>query len=156
MDLDQHASGIGKLVGNFQTLECVLRIYLCEDRHEPINFPEPGSQHVQETHLTNFDTLGELIDKYNATLDASTKPFQIDRSVVAIRDAIAHGRVISNAPEPPIRLFKFNRPRNGVVTLAFDQLLDEKWFADSRELVSREVHKVVDMSRHRGFKSLAP
>jgi hypothetical protein len=92
MEGTEHVIGLGKIIGNLYSLELLLRIFLCEANGENLEFPDSPTGTVQETHLTNYMTLGELINAYNSKLAPPEKSFLVDRSVVKIRDAIAHGR----------------------------------------------------------------
>ena len=83
---------------------------------------------VQETHLTNYDSLEQLIDKYNNVVNPANSLFLLDRTVVEIRDALAHGRVMSRTSNPPLRIFKFNRPNRGNVDVVYDQTMDQQWY----------------------------
>jgi len=50
----------------------------------------------------------------------------IDRSIVDIRDAIAHGRVAADEEGGQLRLLKFSKPKDGFVEITFYTLLDEE------------------------------
>jgi hypothetical protein len=155
VNLEQHTLESGKLLVNFQSLEFLIRCFLCEEYKEPIEIPEPGAKRVRETHLTNFDSLGTLIDKYNALVSINHPDYVIDRSIVDIRDGLAHGRVIAKVPNPPLRIFKFNKPSNGFVNLTFDQMLDDDWFNKNRALIFQQTEKVLNCARLQGHKSIS-
>ena len=108
--VDAHSWELGKLVNNSQSFELFLRVFLAglagsvkimrEGSHADmprVDIPRVGDV-VPETALTNYDSLGQLIDKYNDAVEVHRR---IDRELVEIRDALAHGRVVSLAPHPP-------------------------------------------------------
>src|SRR5215472_14404074 len=81
MDADDHALGLGRLMGNLQSLEATIRIFLA--RSDPsIN------------SIVSGETFGTLVGKYNGQL-AGDEPYSIDRQVVTIRNALAHGLVLA-------------------------------------------------------------
>ena len=89
MNPDDHALGVGRLMGNLQSLEATIRIFLA--RSDPsIN------------SIISGPTLGPLIDEYNRQL-AGDELYSIDQQVVTIRNALAHGLVFapSNMSLPP-------------------------------------------------------
>ena len=69
---------------------------------------------VDENELTNYDTLLKLINKYNDVI-AKTDVERLDKSIVAIRDAFAHGRVLALAEANNYRIVKFSIPKKGKV-----------------------------------------
>lgn len=135
MTIDEHAKHLGGLVTNLQSLEFILRIF--HNRQpgaRPIGFPEGSNiyesqvgQQVPESDLTSYDSLGTLITKYNAVMDEKGVE-KLDATIVDLRDALAHGRVSAALPDDHMRLLKFDRPRHGVVRVAFNQEMSEDWF----------------------------
>lgn len=109
----------------------LVRLFLCEKSCEPTEISPQGATTVRLTHLTNYATLGELIEEFNAQLDPM-KRNTIDPAMVRLRNAMADARVLS---EPSAgdqqRLFKFARPVKGSVVLEFDELQNAAWFAAS-------------------------
>jgi predicted GTPase len=83
---------------------------------------------VQENAFTSYDNLRELIRKYNKNTEIMSSNLEIDETLTDIRDAIAHGRVSSNIPSPPMRLLKFERPNGDQVEVSFSELLTGDWF----------------------------
>ena len=115
MDMDKHALALGKLVGNFQSLEFALRAFLLNDEvalgkvvlHSPnLNDMNEGDV-VRLNAFTDYDNLGQLIDRYNSHTKILSAGLTIDKTLVRVRDAIAHGRVSGNTPTPPLKLLKF-------------------------------------------------
>ncbi len=144
MTLEEHASNLGKLITNLQGLELALRQFLCRLNNEAISVPSVGEKTVLEDHLTNYYPLGTLIKKYNEVVRAEYPHFIVDNSVVELRDALAHGRLVStsNPPQPPQRIFKFSRPKNGTVDLVFDEIMDDAWFKKWLGITHDQIDKV--------------
>jgi hypothetical protein len=76
---DEHIAGLGKLLANLHSLELTLRIFLAEATgqmggEQNCNFPEPGTKSVCESFLTNWDSLRQLIYKFNGTLSPAEFP----------------------------------------------------------------------------------
>src|SRR5882762_4134372 len=122
MDLDQHAHKLGKLLSNFQSLELLLRVFLQGDK--PLGLPpmsnlfvSPVGTVVPISDITNYDSLGRLIERYNVQMETLKKP-TLDVTLVEVRDALAHGRVSSEATgEEQLRLLKFSKPSKDATTV---------------------------------------
>ncbi len=150
MDMDKHALALGHLVGNFQSLEFALRGFLLNDKVasgkvilplEDLNTMNEGDV-VHLNAFTNYDNLGQLIDKYNNHTKILSARLTIDRTLVKIRDATAHGRVSGDAPEPPYRLLKFGKPINDKVEVTFSVLMTIDWFNEQISRVYNAITKV--------------
>lgn len=155
MTLEEHTLNLGKLIVNLHSLEFSLRVFLCEAHKEPFLTPNIGHKSVTETHLTNYDSLGQLIKKYNDMVTTANAQFLVDKAVVELRDAIVHGRVMSQTQNPPLRIFKFNKPNGGLVDVAYDQTMDQPWYDSSRRFVYEQIKKVGDYGQQLGFKSFS-
>jgi hypothetical protein len=111
MPLDQHAIQLGGLVASFQSLEFLLRLFLQKlPSARPLGIPHgtdvysyPVGTELPESELTSYDSLGQLIDKYNAEMRRRGH-LQIDPTLVEIRDALAHGRVSAGTIDENLRL----------------------------------------------------
>jgi hypothetical protein len=149
--LKHYAFQIGSLVSNFQSLELLIRIFLqAQPDAEPIGIPHgqdvysvPVGSVVPACPLTNYDSLGTLIKKYNEIADPRGKP-GIDPTLVEIRDALAHGRISARIEEQPMRLIKYShplKPQRTTVLVTFNAVLDDKWFAEQkmRVIVAMEI-----------------
>lgn len=118
MTFDEHARQLGGLVANFQSLEFVLRVFL--QGSAPLNgipygtdiYSFPIGTVLPKNELTNYDSLGKLIRRFNAEMTVQGRP-EIDSSLVEVRDALAHGRVSGAAEDKNLRLLKFSTPKNG-------------------------------------------
>jgi len=128
MNPDDHALGLGRLMGNLQSLEATIRIFLA--RTDPsINY------------MTNRDFLGQLVRKYNNQL-ANDEPYPIDVQVVTIRNALAHGLVFAPHDKSlPLTLFHAG--------LSFQMTVD--WFQRQQTLVQAQISNVVACAKKRGY-----
>jgi hypothetical protein len=134
MTPDAHAKSLGKLVTNFHSLETWVRIALWraspnKDPFTRLDFEEmPVGTLLPANELVDYSDLGTLLRKFNAQMRAQDKE-EIDLSLVELRDAIAHGRVMATDGGFPLRLFKFSRPdKNGDVSVTFNACLTPTWF----------------------------
>lgn len=156
MTFEEHAYNLGSVVANLQSFEFGLRLFLCVAHNEPIKIPSRGQITGPETYLTNYDSLSELIKKYNDIASSKFPHLTLDSSVVEIRDALAHGRTLSPASDPPVRIFKFDRPRNGIVNVVYDQMMDRQWRDQSLKVILEQISKLQDCARQSGYKIFGP
>ena len=143
---------MGRLVVNLQSLEFALRAFLYghETNWEKAEGPaflediEQGSS-VPDNAFTNYDTLPELIAKYNAIVQTEDAGLALDEDLKRIRDALAHGRIASKSPSPevPSKLVKYDRPRNGNVRVTDCYMLTEEWFHHNINHVLENIEKIV-------------
>lgn len=134
-DMDPFFRDMGALQTKFFTLEYELRTFLF--RNEDLPFMRDFDSIAEGDELdanpfTNRDSLGPLIDKYNAVVKHRDPELVVDRRVVDIRDAIAHGRVYRRSVEGQLRLLKFSKVgKDGKVRAEFVETLDRaalgKW-----------------------------
>ena len=89
----------------------MLRYFLLRLHNQEAQFPKVGDADANETYLTNFVSLGDLVKEFNSVLEEPEKQFSVDAQVVFIRDAIAHGRLLTKEGLP-YRLWKFGRPKD--------------------------------------------
>ena len=149
MTLDEHTKNLGSLMANLNSLEFSLRAFFQElPSSRPLGLSDgtdiysfPVGTELLENEITSYDTLGKLIEKFNAF--AKQKGFQeIDEKIIAIRDALAHGRVSSPTINDNLRLIKFSKPKNGKVKITFNEVLTKNWFSDNIKLVFDAVYIV--------------
>jgi hypothetical protein len=149
-----HVMYLGKVIGNLHSLEIALRLFL--DRLNPGPYLPAGKSYYQlqagdsvpENAFTNFDTLGDLVDKYNEAICKKDTALLIDRSVVQLRDLLAHGRVSADAPdETRLAIIKFDRPQNGSVRVTDCAQMTEKWFKDRIDFARAQLEKVEQASK---------
>ena len=152
---DDHLIGLGKIIGNLQALEHVLRIFLCEVHGQKIEYPASGIAELAETHLTDFASLDKVVAVYDASLSAQEQQYRVDPAVVKVRDALAHGRVTSLSTTFPVTLYKFGRADgNKRVPVEYAVLLTKEWFEEKRKLLFGSIQKVTGCSESRGYKYL--
>ncbi|CAH1905654.1 conserved hypothetical protein [Candidatus Nitrotoga sp. HW29] len=153
MTFDNHALNLGKLVGNLHSLEFILRAFL---QKLPDARPTgvawgvdiylfPIDTELAESELTSFDSLDDLIKKVNKKLSHQKMPAQIDRTLVELRDALAHGRVSTVVEGDPLRILKFSKPNHdGRVRITYNQVMSEEWFSEQRERVFQSIKIVAN------------
>ena len=154
---ENHLLHLGKLVGNLQSLEGLLRCYLLNIDQTPpaskgtLYWNLKTGDVVPEDAFTNYDTLGDLINKYNADVQSRDAGLRVDPSLVSVRDLLAHGRVAAGAPDPSLlKIVKFNRPSDGNVKVVAAALMDETWFKAQNSLVLTQLKHV-----HAAYKRFA-
>ena len=131
-------------------LEASLRAYLYsvqDPPHAPLPtgfvFPQIKAGDVLPVNaLTDYASLGELITRFNRRVAASHPTLVVDPSLVELRDALAHGRVLGPIGASRSSLFKFARPNGSTVVATFVAELNEAWFHAQVERVAVEVAKV--------------
>jgi hypothetical protein len=157
MDPKSHTNGIGNIVTNLQALETVLRGFLVERFGQCAAFPKMGDETACRNYLTAYASLGDLIDDYHRDLSEPEKKFSIDPTVVVVRDALAHGRLIvrGSDPAPPFELWKFGKVRDGKVQVEFSETLTEDWLKSKWLLIDAERQKVFECGKARGYKRLS-
>jgi hypothetical protein len=153
--LDRFSPALGRLMGNFWSLEWMLRNVLYRLGHPPHNamasrplFAANVGDTFPVNALTSYASLGQLIDAYNATTAK-----QIDRSFVTLRDTLAHGRVLcADDVWVNLALMKFSRPDTGNVTVEtrYDLTLD--WMDEQIARVGAALDLV--MARYRELGGL--
>ena len=112
-NMDPFFRDLGDLQAKFLSLEYHLRTFLFH--HSGLPFMQDfdsivAGDFIEENPFTNWDTLGALIDKYNQAVLRKNASLVIDRGVVDIRDALAHGRFYRRSVKSQPRLLKFSRP----------------------------------------------
>jgi hypothetical protein len=153
LKVEDHTQWVGAIVTNLAALETVLRYFLAKLRNEVIEFPKVGDQSVKFSYLTRHTSLGKLIRTFNDALAEAEKKFEVDIGVVHIRDAIAHGRVVTTK-ELPFRLWKFGSNRNGQVAIEFSEELTADWLKNTSDMIFAQKEKVLGCFNLRGYKGL--
>ncbi|MCK4466908.1 MAG: hypothetical protein KAU60_01000 [Desulfobacterales bacterium] len=159
--MDDTAFKLGKIVNNLQSLECILRMFLKEANDESSStqyFNLKVNDEVSEDSFTNYDTLGQLIKKYNAHVSVVDKALCISAEVVPLRDALAHGRVFSTNPNPihPYLLLKFSKPANGKVKVTYFEEINSDWFDKNIDLTFKQMEVVINGSKALDFNAFKP
>ena len=136
MKAEDHTKGVYLIVTNLQALETVLRYFLAKMEDEVIEFPRPGDTTVKLSYVTRYISLGKLIKTYNAALTDAEQNFAVDAGLVHVRDAIAHGRLVTTR-ELPFRLWKFGAHKGGYVEIEFSEELTEDWLRTTSATMTR-------------------
>jgi len=150
---------LGRLVGNFCSLEVAVRMFLHGYNREATmpDLPDLNvGTEVAESSFTNWDSLGDLVDKFNKVVQDRDLDDKLDRCVVRVRDMIAHGRILGVTPAPPHTLYKFGRPQNGRVTVEAVEMLDESFLHQQLGRVFQQVRIVVRASKALGQDTFSP
>lgn len=142
MKIEDHALHLGKIILNLHSLEFILRVCLDRLPTAPASglpwgtdiYTKPVGTILPVSDLTSYESLGQLIERYNAEVEKRKIGNPVDLALVEIRDAIAHGRV-STKEEAPMHLIKFSKPRDGKVSITFNLVMDEEWFKSSSKRV---------------------
>ena len=155
-------SSIGKIVVNLQSLEFLLRLFLqnvqnpkAASRYAPYDFTNlTVGAWVPLDFLTSYDGLKELIQKVNSTLEARGLSERIDESIVQLRDAIAHGRVLGNEAEGPFHIFKFSKPNKSKtqVKVGLSVEMTPEWLAAQVRRTYDETLKIMNAARQLGLE----
>jgi hypothetical protein len=146
--MDEYVRQLGQLLANFQSLEFILRAFLQGLSARPVGIPYgtdiysfPVGTELPESELTSYDSLWELIKKFNGEMNKRSLS-GIDPRLVEVRDALAHGRVSAASVDDDLRLLKFSRPANGRVRVVFNERLIEPWFASQKKRVYEAIQFV--------------
>lgn len=148
MELLEYATALGKIVANLQSLEFTLRAFLYQ-RGDPPHQPLAAGADLYdlrvgdaapENALTSYDSLGQLVDRYNRVVN--DPQLALDRSVVELRDALAHGRVSAPLEATNLSLLKFERPKAGRARVVYCQELTPQWLSDQVKRTVGELRKV--------------
>ena len=152
---DAYSIALGKLVANVATLELALRvvIYLSEvqpSQRQPVARRLTAlcaGDELGESALTSWDSLTALIATYNRYNPNAAVPEDIGE----LRDALAHGRVLTDSPDTNLRLIRFGKPRNGRVAVERIEALSIDW-------LDRQINRLHDavVLVHKRMRELAP
>lgn len=149
---NRYLLALGKVIANLHSLEPMLRIFLAHV--DTGRYSRTGTSleldrvtigdYVPEDYFTNFDSLGGLIGRYNSLASSKLPPeLRVDETIVDMRDALAHGRVLGSEPCPPMRLYKFAKPDGGQVKLTHVIDLTEKELDTMRGKVLDGIQRVL-------------
>jgi hypothetical protein len=130
-----------------QALETVLHYFSIGAKANEVQFPKVGDPDAPESALTNFTFLGALIEQGEEAL-------KVDRKVVDIRDAIAHGRLLGSEQRLSYCLWKFGYPKGERAPVEFCQELTVEWLTATRNMIDQKKQKVVDCFKARGYEGL--
>ena len=153
MDVKEHTQGVGTVITNLQALETVLRYFLLRMKKQEAHFPKPGDRKTKKTYLTRSITLQNLIRNYNGALDDDEGKYAVDKDMVRIRNAFAHGRLLTST-EIPARLWNFIGSGKGDMKIEFEEELTAEWLKTTWLKIDGERQKVVDCFKARGYAGL--
>jgi hypothetical protein len=161
MNQNEYSLGIGRVFVNLHALEFSIRLFLQElNPDSPPNSLKiitsklKVGQSLPVDALTNYDTMGELISKYNMAIESSHPQYTVDKSIPNLRDALAHGRVWSANPNPPTQLVKFSKPtKDGMTTVTHVELMDSDWLKKQTTHIHAEIVKVYKAGQALKFKN---
>lgn len=153
MKAEEHTQGVGAIITNLQALETVLRYFLLRLRKQEDQFPKPGDLETKKNYLTRSISLHNLIRNYNGALDAAEHKFAVNKDVIRIRNAFAHGRLLTST-EIPARLWNFTRSKNGRMKIEFSEELSAEWLKSTWLSIDGERQKVVDCFKARRYEGL--
>lgn len=140
-----YVAELGKVIANLHSLEASIRIFLAaKDAGNGMEIDVCAlsqDEIVPETFLSSYDSLGQVIRKYN---ELAAPDCQVDPTIVILRDSLAHGRVIGmDATTERLRLVKFGRRDvNGNVRVELAEDLTLDWLIEQRQRVYAEILKV--------------
>jgi hypothetical protein len=146
-----HALRLGKLLGNLQSLEVVLRVYLLKAASRPPSSGAPKKPYwdlavgdvVDDDEFTNFDTLGKLVAKYNADIQHKDQTLVVDLGVVEVRDLLVHGRVAGSAEDTTtLKILKFHKPVSGKAVVSACALMSDSWFEVHTASCYKQIQRV--------------
>jgi hypothetical protein len=153
LEWKDHTHLVGCIVTNLQALETILRYFLLRLHGQQVQFPKVGDATAAKTYLTNYMSLGQLVEEFNKTLKPGESEFKVDRQVVTIRDAIAHGRLLTE-DKLPYRLWKFGKQLHGRVIIESCEQLTLDWLKGKSDMIYREKEKVLACFKARKYKGL--
>lgn len=157
LELLKHQLYLGSLVTLLQSLEFVLRAFLANlPGARPSGRPYgediytlPVGTEVAVDDITSYETLGELIDRYNEEVQTRRLGTPIDRTLTEVRDAVAHGRVSASKANNRLRLLKFGKPHKDRVRITFNEVMTEEWFTQHNMRVNTAI-----LAAHKAYLEL--
>jgi hypothetical protein len=155
MEVEEHTKSVGAVITNLQALETVVRYFLLKANSQEPDFPNPGAKDTSITYLSDFRSLRGLIRLYNEKLVDAEAPYAVDlEAVLEIRDAFAHGRLVTTS-ELPATLWKFGEPVNGRAPIEFCEVLTVDFLTATRKMIDDERGKVVTCFKARRYEGLS-
>lgn len=119
--LKEYAYLLGTIVGNLASLELVVRVTL----HDLEAGTRPAVHNgfdleqlkvgtaLPLTALTSWDSLGQLIGRYNELCTGAELGERLNLEVKHIRDTLLHGRILSSCPPNELIVVRMSKPRDG-------------------------------------------
>lgn len=153
MKPEEHTQWVGAIATNLLALETCLRYFLLKLHKQDPQFPKPGDRDAKKTYMTRQLSLGKIIKNYNQALRKDETKFKIGPEPLLIRDAIAHGRLLTTS-ELPVRLWKFSGGKKGRVNIDVSEELTVEWMKGKAAMIEHEKNKVVECFKARGYAGL--
>lgn len=150
--LEQYACRLGRIYGNLMSLETSIRAFLGEECAR--NRPDKSSPKVFDFErlrvgdvvpadpMTDFSALDQLVRRYNAVALKKCPDWALDRSLIDMRDALAHGRHFTEDTDVPLLLLKFSKVTNGTVKVECAERLTEERMREWAEAFFTAIVKV--------------
>lgn len=137
---DDYSAALGKVIANLSSLESLLRVVLQTTSEAPAPWLPPGKLITQLiagdvvplNYFTSWDYLTSLIEKYNTSESARGIAPLIDPEIANLRNALVHGRILSDSVGGPLMLIRFARPVTGRVVVEYAQPLTIAWLVEQR------------------------
>jgi len=144
---ESHAINLGKIVGNLLSLEMGARLAIVKlderaAKQVQAQLPQVKTGDLVEINaFTNSDDLMQTLEKFNKRAPLNCR---LDiKSIVNLRDAMAHGRMFGYGSMKHLRLLKFSRKANaGKVSVELVQDMTDAWFMQSIQLLDSALEKV--------------
>jgi hypothetical protein len=154
MKVEEHTKSVGAIITNLQALETVVRYFLLRANGQQPDFPKPGDKDTSITYLTDFRSLRPLIREYNEKLTNAESQYKVDLdAVLKVRDAFAHGRLVTTS-EIPATLWKFGEPMNGRVPIEYCEVLTLDYMTKTWKMIDGERGKVFKCFKSRKYQGL--
>lgn len=150
---DRYWLALGKIVSCLHTLEILLRgaLTTLEDNEALDFFNLKEGYEVGANSLTDFRSLPQLIDAYNHQIANGDAQLSINRDIVKLRNALAHGRVAAKERTSYNMLVKFGPEHDGIVTVEFAEIMTFKWMTRKREMLESAIKKVSAFLESKGL-----
>lgn len=140
---------LGHLFTNLGNLEYALRIALyCmdtpRDQRRPYDWRIANlnvGEQIEDCWLSGYSYLSELVDAFNARQIAAGK-VPVDRGIVDLRNALAHGQISSPGTTGHFTLIKFGRKSGTTVPVVERHDLTYEWF-DRQLRLTNAAHRAV-------------
>jgi len=137
---------LGGLWLNFLSLEFAMRARLNKKMgDEPLHLDKASKGDVvPETPLTKPDTLGRVIDDYNAAFPSDT----LNKTKLCnTRNVLAHAKVFSATPQFPVTAVNTKKHPKGV-KIKFHEQLTVEWFDEENAFILSAIRDVAEKHRN--------
>jgi hypothetical protein len=146
---EQHASYLGRLVGNLLSIEMGARMTIVKldawaAKHVNSQLPQiQAGQLVELNAFTKPDDLRQTLEKFNKHASPACR-VEVD-ALVELRDSLAHGRMFGygDMNVNPLRLLKFARTAtDGKVLVEQAHDMTESWFQSNIQMLQAALEKI--------------